>query len=64
MGWENLSIREEQKEMLDELKNKKRKETGEDPSYSDILDEMFEGTEVKERRKKKKEKERDFMELF
>ncbi len=51
---------EEQKEMLDELKNKKAKETGKEPSYSDILDEVFEGSEVKEKR----EKERDFLEIF
>jgi len=41
--WRTISVREEQKEMLDEMKNKRRKETGEDPSYSDILDEVFEG---------------------
>jgi len=63
LTWVNLSIKEEQKEILDEMKNKKRKETGRDPSYSEILDEVFEGTEVKER-KEKKEKDRDFMELF
>jgi len=58
--WRTISVREEQKEMLDEMKNKRRKETGEDPSYSDILDEVFEGSDVKEKR----EKERDFLEIF
>jgi hypothetical protein len=53
-------VREDQKEKLDELKNERRKQ-GEDPSYSDILDEIIDETS----NSKKKEKEgRDFMELF
>jgi len=58
--WRNISVREEQKEMLDELKNKKQKKTGKEPSYSEILDEMFEGSKVKEKREEK----RDFLEIF
>jgi len=46
--------------MLDEMQNKVEREKGVDPSYSDIIDEMLEGTEVKEKKKEK----RDFMELF
>lgn len=64
MGWVTLSVKEEQKEILDELKSKKMKETGRDPSYSEILDEVFEDTDVKQKRKKEKEGKRDFLELF
>lgn len=61
MVWVNIQIREEEKEMLDMFKHREKKRRGEDPSYSDIIDEMFEGTEIKE---KKKKKERDFLDLF
>jgi len=68
MVFRQIPVKERQKDVLDELKRRKRKESGEDPSYSDILDEVFEETgivEDKKKRKKKKEKGgRDFMELF
>jgi len=63
LSWINIQIREERKELLDDLKNQKRKRKGKDPSYDDLIDEMLEGSEVKEKKKKKKE-ERDFMDLF
>jgi len=66
MVFRQIPVKERQKDVLDELKSRKRKETGEDPSYSDILDEVFEETGIVEDKKKKREKEggRDFMELF
>jgi len=63
VNWRTISVREEQKEMLDELKNKRERKTGERTSYSDILDEVFEGSEVKEKKKKRKD-DRGFMEIF
>jgi len=66
MTWRSIKIREEEKEKLDEIKVKERKENGQNPSYSDLIGEMLEETGFKEveRKERKKEKGRDFMELF
>jgi len=59
--WINIQIRETEKELLDEFKQQEKKRRGKNPSYSDIIDEMFEGTEIKE---KKKKENREIMDLF
>ena len=66
MSWRSIKIKEEEKQLLDDIKQKITKEKGREPSYSETID-ILAGTSSigkKEKKKRKKGKERDFMELF
>lgn len=63
MGWISLSIQEDLKKELDEIKKNEKRRRGRDPSFSELIDEAIDEAGFRDS-DNENEKNRDFMELF
>lgn len=64
MSWRSIKIKEEEKQLLDDIKQKITKERGREPSYSETINMLADNSQIGRKEKEKRKNKRDFMELF